>query len=296
MKYIFLIILLINILSSLNIYAQYENFLDIKVNDIEFVYISANKKVYYFSYSDNGIKEPDEDFLKDYYIGKYEVTNNQFAEFLNEKSIQVNKDGEINSRKIIKSNRKFGLFYNDGKWICRKGYEDYPVNNVSWYGAMQYCDWLSLKTNKKISLPTKNQWLFAASETSNIISLFSGTNNKKEIKKYAWTLNNTLNKPQKVGTKLPNILGIYDMTGNVKELCYSYEWHEQKMVTVSDTEDPMTGGGGSHEELQTFYHLNSVARGGSWSDTPNLSKNSDRPSYSMNYLSKDIGFRICINL
>ena len=51
---------------------------------------------------------------------------------------------------------------------------------------------------------------------------FSGTNIDSELGDYAWTFENSEAKPHPVGTKMPNSLGLYDMTGNVWEWCNDY--------------------------------------------------------------------------
>ena len=89
--------------------------------------------------------------LHDFWIGKYEVTNAQYAEFLSQVGNQ--KEGgalwyQMDKYALIKKNAN-GLF------VVKKGVENHPVANVSWYGARAYADWLSKKPTKTTDYPPK---------------------------------------------------------------------------------------------------------------------------------------------
>ena len=81
-------------------------------------------------------------------IDKYEVTNAQYAEFLNEKGNQ-NKRGitwtAIDSKDAL-------IELRDGRFVAKPGYENHPVIQVSWYGAKAYCEWVDKR------LPTEEEW------------------------------------------------------------------------------------------------------------------------------------------
>lgn len=81
-----------------------------------------------------------------FWIGKYEITNEQYAQF--------NK--EHDSRYEHRHGYQFG----------RLGYalnkDEQPVVRVSWNDAMAFCDWLSEKTGLKVTLPTEKEWEWAA--------------------------------------------------------------------------------------------------------------------------------------
>lgn len=267
-----------------------------KIAGIELIFIKADVKVAYAGANDNGIKD-ESDILSSYYIGKYEITNEQFARFLNYNKSKNVRSGKYSGRRIIKENKRFGLFYKDEKWQYREKYKNNPVVGVSWYGANAYCEWLSLISGKEFSLPTKNQWIYAASDgqrsSSNL--KYSGTTDNN-IRPYANYIKNTYNKPKTVGSKLPNKFGIYDMSGNVKEWCYSYEWSETKLVWVDDDTDPMSSNTftSRHQEEKTFHHKSAMLRGGGWADMKKTCRISTSPQYKMVYRGKDAGFRVCM--
>jgi len=156
--------------------------------------------------------------LSTYYIGKYEVTNEEFCAFLNEEGNQ--EEGgttwlELESKycKIAKSN---------GKFVPKSGYVVHPVVEVSWYGARAYCKWISSKTGKSYRLPSEAEWEFAArgGNKSNDY-LYAGSNTLSEV---AWYSSNSSGNTHPVGRKKANELGIHDMSGNVYEWCADY-WH-----------------------------------------------------------------------
>jgi len=211
--------------------------------------------------------------------------------------------------------------------------DNLPVENVSWYDCIEYCNKRSLKEglrpyytidkskkdpNNKIDpvfgvdldpnkwivtinagadgyrLPTEAEWEYAASGGQRSKSYtYSGSN---DVGKVAWYYINAGDKPlselwqrrllelnhnrtHSVGSKVPNELGLYDMSGNVREWCW--DWYgDLKGPGI----DPKGSSGG-------YYH---VWKGGGWVGVASSCALSFRGnSNPTNFRSSDQGFRVC---
>jgi len=92
-----------------------------------------------------------------------------------------------------------------------------PVINVNVADAVAFCEWLSKETGTTIRLPEENEWEYAARGGNKSKGYnHSGSNNIDEV---AWYSRNSGRITHEVATKMPNELGIYDMSGNVSEWC-----------------------------------------------------------------------------
>jgi len=203
-------------------------------------------------------KPPHEVRLDDFRIGKYEVTNEEFAAFLNDYQSTTVKSGPYEGQEMIDTYR-WGIQETDAqegpRWAPAAGYERHPVIYVTWYGANEYCNWLSNVTGKNYRLPTEAEWEYAArGGQPGIVDsfLYAGGN---ELSDVAWWDENSGNTTHEVGTRAPNQLQIHDMSGNVWEWCsdwYGGEYYQQFENRVAD--NPQGPENGSSR----------VVRGGSW--------------------------------
>ena len=126
--------------------------------------------------------------------------------------------------------------------------DNLPVEQVSWDDCQSFIRKLNALTGKNFRLPTEAEWEFAARGGNNSRGYkYAGSNN---IGAVAWYTDNSGNKTHTVGTKSPNELGIYDMSGNVCEWCQDWKG---SYSSASQT-NPTGASSGS----------NRVLRGGSW--------------------------------
>lgn len=224
--------------------------------------------------------------ISDFYIGKYEVTQKEWVEVMGNNPSQF------------------------------KG-ENLPVENVSWYDCIEYCNKRSVKEGLKpyytidknskdpsndnplddvkwtvtvhagangYRLPTEVEWEYAAGGGQKSKSyIYSGGNDVDQVAWYwknsgekyltgfwSWsTLEKNHNSTRPVGGKKPNELGLYDMSGNVREWCW--DWHER-------TETEPKG---------------RIWRGGGWIGGEFCCEPSFRGSFEASGRGPDQGFRVC---
>ncbi|GHT23406.1 hypothetical protein AGMMS4957_14900 [Bacteroidia bacterium] len=161
---------------------------------------------------------------------------------------------------------------------------DYPMYYVNNADIQRFLTVLNAMTGKEYRLPTEAEWEYAA--RGSVLGhgyMLSGSNS---IGKVAWYIDNSGRKAHKVGKLAPNELGIYDMSGNVWELCS--DWFSP--YTSSTQTDP-TG--------PAWYNPadpNYVARGGALDYDDFFCRVSYRmrcpPGVSNYYL----GFRLALTL
>ena len=135
---------------------------------------------------------------------------------------------------------------NPSREICRG--DNLPVEKVTWNDCQEFISKLNQLTGKNFRLPTESEWEFAAKGGKKSKGYkYAGSNSVDDV---AWNLDNGDRRElYAVKTKLPNELGLYDMSGNVQEWCS--DWYGEYS---SDSQTNPTG------PSDGKYH---VLRGGS---------------------------------
>ena len=202
-------------------------------------------------------------YVDAFYMDQYEVTNAQYAAFLN----LVGENAAANyyfgahpqHRADNQDKDMIRLKYIDGRYQARQGYENHPVNGVTWYGAMAYAAWARKR------LPTEAEWERAA-------------RGGLEGKAYPWGDTVSLDKANynydggttSIGSYPANGYGLYDMAGNVSEWCL--DAYAETFHITSPRKNPIVGGSLT-SVLTNSANSESprVVRGGCWiSDTEAL--------------------------
>ena len=164
---------------------------------------------------------------------------------------------------------------NDQDW----GREKHPVINVSWEEAVAYAQWLSQATGEHYRLPTESEWEYAA-RSGGKDETWAGTSDVKQLADYSVY---DAERTEVVGSKKPNGLGLYDMSGNVWEWVEDC-WHENYNSAPTDGSAWLDENDGSCGQR--------VIRGGSWGNTPENLRASNRNWDYTDNRSNVLGFRL----
>ena len=181
--------------------------------------------------------------------------------------------------------------------------ENLPVESVSSYDAVEYCNKLSEREGLEKSyigsgvsivcdwnangyrLPTEAEWEYAA-KSGTTTDFYNGdltnaggcTPINANLDNIGWYCGNANDKTQEVGKKVPNAFGLYDMSGNVLEWCWDW-FASYTSSSETDPKGPTTGS-------------DRVIRGGSWSDSAYRCRSADRLADKAFRRYFNIGFRV----
>jgi len=176
--------------------------------------------------------------VNSFYIGKYEVTQAQWKAVMGTTARQQ-REKAIASRP----------FYTEDSDNNKEG-DNYPMSYVSWNDAQVFIRKMNELTDKNFRLPTEAEWEYAArGGTQSKYYRYSGSNKLDDV---AWYYGNSGLSPHPVGAKIPNELGIYDMSGNVWEWCS--DWYNASYYSSSPQNNPKGPSSGTYR----------VIRGNSW--------------------------------
>jgi formylglycine-generating enzyme required for sulfatase activity len=211
--------------------------------------------------------------LSAFRMSKYETTNAQYAAFLNANSISgdgIYGEGAYPGEPLIYDCGVYnGLSYIGSQWQAAAGFENHPVNCVSWYGAQEFATYAGGR------LPSEAEWEYACrGGTATAFSTGVCLNNMQA--NYRWDLplsgcSNTSTaypgQTQSINSYSPNAYGLYNMHGNVWEWCA--DWYGA-YPTTAQTNPTGTSAGTSR-----------VLRGGYWNSRDRDCRSADRTGNGM---------------
>ena len=225
---------------------------------------------------------------QDYYIGVFECTQRQYELVMGTKPSYFSNASYYATRpvEIVSYDDLRGTTSTAGAGWPAYGHK---VDATSFFGKLQ------AKTGLTFDLPTEAQWEYAC-RAGTATALNSGKNltttgqcpNMAEVGRYYYNGGSgysqtcsTTNGTAKVGSYLPNAWGLYDMHGNVWELCL--DWYNSSYYGTAAVSDPAGPSSGSSR----------VARGGSWySQRAQYCRSAYRGYCSPSYRSRNYGFRV----
>ena len=248
-----------------------------------------------------------------FYVHSTEVTNRQYAELAQwaynhgfctatSASLRDNLDGSNQELLDLDAPQRF-ISFSGGTFTVEEGKEDHPVLEVTWFGSVAYCDWLSLQqglsraynhstwqcnggnpyTATGYRLPTEAEWEYAcragtqtAFNTGSCLdegteAIYNGLQPQVGCLSGSW---NFLTAP--VGSFPANGNGLFDMHGNLWEWCN--DWYGEYEGTVTNPGGPATGS-------------SRVNRGGCWSNGAQLCRSARRTDFNPVGSLNSMGFR-----
>jgi formylglycine-generating enzyme required for sulfatase activity len=158
--------------------------------------------------------------------------------------------------------------------------DNYPVEQVSWDDIQNFIRILNSQSNKFFRLPTEAEWEYAA-RSGGMEEKYSGGN---DIDQLAWYKGNSGGSTRPVGTKEPNGLGLYDMSGNVWEWCS--DRYGESYYQKSPRNNPKGASVGSFR----------VIRDGGWNGSPWLCRSANRDKFMPGNRLDNLGFRLVLTV
>ncbi len=222
-------------------------------------------------------------YVDAFYMDKYEVTNAQYAEFLNAKG----KHADVGRTWLYIESPLAQIEYVNGSYSAKAGSENHPVVQVSWVGAMAYAEWAGKR------LPTEAEWEKAARGGLTGQKYPWGNTIDSSRANYGQNIGGTT----AVGTYAANGYGLFDMCGNVVEWCL--DQYNPNFYSSSPSQNPIAGADSIESVTNTWFDMGPrtefVLRGGSWNVPELYVRVAARGRGTAVLANSDIGFR-CVKI
>jgi formylglycine-generating enzyme len=156
-----------------------------------------------------------------------------------------------------------------------------PVVGVSWFDAVNYCEWLGRSTGRRYRLPTEAEWERAARGGVEEKAFPWGDEPPQSLPDYEkrWRSG-----PEPVANRAPNAFGLYDICENVHEWCS--DWYQPDYYRLSPQRNPSGPATGERRS----------SRGGSWRHHVKVARCSARSSIPPEFRYADYGFRLACSV
>jgi formylglycine-generating enzyme len=229
--------------------------------------------------------------LSGFEMSIYEVTNSQYAAYLNEalesgrisatsRSV-TGKTGDWKDQKYAELDDSHSdIDFSEGAFAVREGRENNPVYEVTWFGAKAFVEYYGF------NLPTEAEWEYACRAGTESIFYtgsrlsYDGNKSSFDLDDAGWYRDNSDDDTHPVGLKVPNDFGLFDMHGNVLEWCS--DWYGESYYSSSPSKNPTGPDSGSDR----------ILRGGGCRNFAYVCTSALHIGFPPEASQRDVGFRV----